>query len=147
MNNEHGYSKGEKCNRDGCQGIINEHSAEGCCSCHINPPCSYCTTARGYCPECDWDGRDEQMQYEKSITEMYYATEFFGLSVYHSKGAETYRSRVVDMIAGKLPRPNCLMYLDKGHTHFSMIKEGVFPECMSVDELVKEVKGTFGRMD
>ena len=39
-----GYFKGEKCNRNGCNGIIDEHEKEGECTCHINPPCSYCTT-------------------------------------------------------------------------------------------------------
>jgi hypothetical protein len=25
---------------------------EGCCACHINPPCSYCTDQEEYCKDC-----------------------------------------------------------------------------------------------
>lgn len=48
--------KGEVCNRDGCKGVIKErdHEHDGC-SCHLNPPCGYCTENLAYCPECDWD--------------------------------------------------------------------------------------------
>lgn len=56
-----GYVKGEICNRDGCKGIIEENEKEGSCSCHNNPPCSYCTTPSEYCPECGWDAYDELM--------------------------------------------------------------------------------------
>ncbi len=59
---EEGYCKGEVCNRESCQGIITERNSDGGCSCHINPPCSYCETSREYCPECDWDGREEQLE-------------------------------------------------------------------------------------
>jgi hypothetical protein len=49
-----GFTKGEICNRNGCDGII-EHERDGGCSCHINPPCSYCTDDGAYCPKCGWD--------------------------------------------------------------------------------------------
>ena len=58
-----GYSKGELCNRNGCNGIIEEPPKEGCCTCHINPPCSYCTTQTAYCPECGWSAEDEENAY------------------------------------------------------------------------------------
>lgn len=51
-----GYGSGDRCNRNGCRGIIDEHEKDGCCSCHIHPPCSYCTTDASYCDECGWDG-------------------------------------------------------------------------------------------
>lgn len=60
--NEEGYLKGEVCNRDGCKGVIEEGYKEGGCSCHINPPCSYCTTPSEYCPECGWDAYEEQSE-------------------------------------------------------------------------------------
>lgn len=56
-----GYEKGDICNRNGCIGIIDEYEGEGGCTCHINPPCSYCVDSRAYCPECSWDGREEQL--------------------------------------------------------------------------------------
>lgn len=58
-----GLYKGEVCNRDGCKGIIDEKIVEGCCSCHIKPPCSYCTTPKEFCPECGWDAEAEQGLY------------------------------------------------------------------------------------
>ena len=63
--NDLGYFKGEVCNRNGCKGIIEEHEKEGSCTCHINPPCTYCTTPSEYCPECGWDAEDEQAKYLK----------------------------------------------------------------------------------
>lgn len=64
---EPGYCKGEVCNRDGCKSLIQEHHSEGGCSCHINPPCSWCETSREYCPGCGWDGREEQIEAYRSI--------------------------------------------------------------------------------
>lgn len=139
-----GYLKGEVCNRDGCVGIIDEHYTDSCCSCHINPPCSYCTTSREYCPICDWDGREEQIENESRITDSYQATEYAGLHYYNSKEANIYCSRVYDMMAGKLPRPNELMYVDESHTHFSMIKKGVYPASMTLNDLVNKIQGSFG---
>jgi hypothetical protein len=60
---ETGVVKGETCNRNGCTGIIDEHEKEGSCSCHINPPCSYCTTDAAYCPVCEWEPGDDYKPY------------------------------------------------------------------------------------
>ncbi len=49
-----GLEVDEVCNRNGCQGTIEARDLDGCCLCHISPPCSYCTTDPAYCPECDW---------------------------------------------------------------------------------------------
>lgn len=51
-----GTEEGDVCNRDKCQGIIVEEDTESSCSCHLNAPCSYCTTDRHFCPECGWEG-------------------------------------------------------------------------------------------
>ena len=56
---EYGLETGSECKRDGCKGIIEEHERRDC-SCHINPPCSACTEARAYCPECGWEEIDEK---------------------------------------------------------------------------------------
>lgn len=49
-----GFCEGDKCNRNGCKGIIKAHKVENC-YCHTgNPPCSACTDPRNYCPVCDW---------------------------------------------------------------------------------------------
>lgn len=47
---EIGYSKGDICNRNGCQGTMQR--ADGVCRCHINPPCSYCENNEIICDEC-----------------------------------------------------------------------------------------------
>lgn len=54
-----GYVTGDVCNRNGCNGVIQEYEKDCVCYCHINPPCSCCTTARGYCETCGWDAREE----------------------------------------------------------------------------------------
>lgn len=57
----HGYLKNDKCNRNDCEGIIDEHDNEGHCSCHCgHPPCSNCVDDRHYCPVCGWEGIEEQ---------------------------------------------------------------------------------------
>lgn len=124
-----GYEKGEKCNRDGCIGIIKEHDSESCCSCHINPPCSYCTDSRSYCPECDWDGKEEQDEIENQR-----------LKQYKENPIDTfYKVRTMnDLDRTKID------YLSLSHTHFSMIKKGVFPEGTTREEVIEKVKGTFG---
>ena len=66
-----GLLRGEKCNRDGCNGIIEEGEKDGCCSCHINPPCGYCTTQTEYCPICGWSAEEEQREYDKRQSEYY----------------------------------------------------------------------------
>ena len=45
-----GYYKGDTCNRNGCQGTMQR--VEGTCSCHRNPPCSYCEKNEIICDEC-----------------------------------------------------------------------------------------------
>lgn len=57
---EPGYQVCDICNRNGCTGIIEEYSSDSSCSCHINPPCSHCTDPRTFCPECEWDLKEDQ---------------------------------------------------------------------------------------
>lgn len=47
-----GLIEGDICNRNGCKGKMVEKDDGGCCSCHINPPCSYCVNKEYYCSEC-----------------------------------------------------------------------------------------------
>jgi len=54
-----GYAPGEQCNREGCQGTIDEHESDlDGCRCHINPPCAYCTEERSFCPSCGWEASE-----------------------------------------------------------------------------------------
>jgi hypothetical protein len=50
-----GEEPGERCNREGCAGIIENKTGDESCSCHIVAPCSKCTGAHCFCPECDWN--------------------------------------------------------------------------------------------
>jgi hypothetical protein len=123
MNNL-GILKGETCNRNGCDGIINEHPKEGGCSCHINPPCSYCTTSTEYCPKCGWDGKDEQDNYIKNMPKQ--------------KEWEYKIRTVEDLDKTKIS------WIIEGHTHFSMKCIGVYPKEATRDDVLKQVRGTFG---
>lgn len=49
-----GYQAGDTCNREGCNGLIEEYDRE-LCTCHINPPCESCTAGVAYCPICGWE--------------------------------------------------------------------------------------------
>lgn len=60
-----GQNEGDRCNRTTgteppCPGVIEllpDNTEGGCCSCHIAPPCGYCTSTIPECPVCGW--RDE----------------------------------------------------------------------------------------
>lgn len=51
-----GTMEGDKCNRNGCEGIL-EYTHPANCSCHINPPCSACTSTNFSCPVCGWEDK------------------------------------------------------------------------------------------
>lgn len=53
-----GCGEGERCNRDGCEGILGFQPVEDC-TCHISPPCSACVNNPLACPKCDWQSDDE----------------------------------------------------------------------------------------
>lgn len=119
-----GYEKGNICNRNGCQGIIDEHERHSC-NCHINPPCSACTENRRFCPVCDWNGSEEQK--EVPITNSYGQN----TSIYKEKTIDDLDKTKID-------------YLIKPHTNFSQIVEGVYPENTTIEEVGNKVMGTFG---
>jgi len=121
---EFGYCKGETCTRKGCKGIVKEHRVENC-SCHINPPCGSCTAPRGYCEACGWEESEDEIVND------------YVVSVNKSTGV--YRSWE--------PRPLDTTKIDwhsKSHTYSSMIKEGVYPEGTTREQVEQKVRGTFG---
>lgn len=118
-----GFLEGETCGREGCAGVIAEHPVEGC-SCHINPPCYACSTPREYCPECEWEAKDDTVDAEGTIY----------LSPY---GAYVERTkRVLDR--------SKIDYSITGHSNSSQKVTGVFPKGTTRDEVKKQVDGTFG---
>jgi hypothetical protein len=118
-----GYETGTICNRNGCQGIIDEHVKEGCCSCHISPPCSFCVEPNSFCPECGWEEKEEDF-----IQNSNKKTEYV-----------PYKVRTIDDLD-----KTKIDWISLIHTHFSMQKIGVYPLDVTMADVYKEVKGTFG---
>lgn len=132
-----GFLKGETCNRGQCEGIIDEHEKDGSCSCHLNPPCSFCVDSTEYCPLCGWEGIEEQ----KKPADYSYSN-FIHYHKQQNK-IEEHRNTLLKMMKGELPITG-FDYINESHTHFSMIKKGVYPADMPKAQLVEKIKGTFG---
>ena len=123
-----GLFEGDICLRNGCEGKIKLLETDECCSCHINPPCGYCTTPREYCPECDWTASDE-------------------LKISNINGFHTRYNPKTNEYAGWKRReldPTKIDYHIFSHTSSSQKCEGVYPEGTSAEDVEKKVKGTFG---
>lgn len=133
MDKNVGLVDGEICNRNGCKGIIEIQRPEGSCSCHTNPPCSYCTDANYYCPECEWDHNEECLEKENK----------------ERKNSKTKVQEFVNNYWGKeitiddLDKTK-ISYISKPHTHFTMKKIGVYPPGTTRDEIYEKIKGSFG---
>lgn len=140
MKESEGYEKGETCNRDGCGGTIDEHHTDSCCSCHSNPPCSHCTDSRGYCTECGWDGREDQVEAEKARTPTEEQKAYWSEQ---NKKREEMDSVFRQKMAGKIPVTE-IDYRIKGHTHSSQICEGVYPEGTTKSDVESITKGSWG---
>lgn len=133
---EEGIFKGDICNRNGCRGIIDEHEKDGCCSCHINPPCGYCTTDTSFCPDCGWNAKEEMQQIDMTPSDSSWYDEI-------RKAQEARRQDILAKMRHEKPIDK-IEWLSESHTHFSMIKKGVYPEGMTIEDVRKEVNGTFG---
>ncbi|KKB61132.1 hypothetical protein WM40_25015 [Robbsia andropogonis] len=115
-----GFEEGDVCGRDRCAGRIETRSAENC-SCHLSAPCGACTAPRNFCPECDWDEVDEPVEpMPKAAAQPYVWPEL----------------RPLD--------PTRINWRNYAHSSFSMIKEGVYPEGTTLEDIRKVVDGTFG---
>ena len=137
-----GYSNGESCNRNGCDGIIKEHEKEGGCSCHINPPCGYCTEPNAYCETCGWDAKEEQHEYDKQQTEAYKKNEPYYAR--RQKEFDEARDLFYKKYRGEVPAEK-LEIRSESHTHFTMKVIGVFPKgSESCQSLLPKIRGTFG---
>ena len=131
-----GIERGQQCNRDGCTGVIQEHDREGGCSCHINPPCGYCTTPREFCPECGWDALEEYSEPQLSQEQIdYYKEE-------QERGEAEYQRFITLYQSSELV--DKFEYRTKPHTNFSMVKYGMFPTSMSLEDILNKIRGTFG---
>ena len=91
------------------------------CSCHINPPCSSCTDSKLTCEGCGWE---------------YAPPEYKDVAVAPGLKMREYAPRKLDNTK--------IDWRNKMHTHFSMIKEGVYPDGIGIEKVRKEVNGSFG---
>jgi hypothetical protein len=114
-----GYcEEGDKCPE--CGGILFYPPVKGC-SCHINPPCSACVENPLTCNKCGWEE---------------VAPAYKEIPVLPGLTMREYKPRPLDNTK--------IDYRNKMHTHFSMIKEGVYPEGSTKQEVLEVVRGTFG---
>mgnify|MGYP000208557102 CR=1 FL=1 len=118
--------EGDECGVTGCTGhyqFVTDHK-DASCSCHINPPCAKCTDQHLECDTC---------------------------------GDEIHEDRMNDFVMQVTPRQDAYVAwkpreLDRtkidwhslSHTHFTMIKRGVFPIGTAKAVVLEKVKGTFG---
>lgn len=123
MSKDIGIDVGEVCNRKGCELLIQEKPVVDC-SCHINPPCGACTDPRLFC-ECGWD------QSEETVVNDHIVQVDKNTGIYKLYGLRSLDNSTID-------------WHSKSHTHFSMIKEGVYPEGTTKEEVESKVRGTFG---
>lgn len=139
---EEGYLKGEKCNRNDCIGIIDEHEKEGCCSCHINPPCSYCTELNAFCETCGWSALEEQYEIDRINSELYKKNQVYyeNQRVQWQEAEELFSKK----FRGEI-QADKLEIRAYSHSNSSMRKIGVFPKGSETKEtLLPHVIGTFG---
>lgn len=120
-----GIEYGDKCNRNGCTGLILEREIDGGCYCHLTPPCSYCVEDRRYCEKCGWEGKDEQVVMINNHK-----------CYVQNNTIQRYELRELDETK--------IDYHTFSHTHFSMKIRGVYPKGTTIKQVEKEVKGTFG---
>lgn len=120
---ELGYEEGSVCNRNGCCGVIAIHKSENC-SCHIAPPCGSCCAPRGYCPECDWQEKDDPLVIMEVKT------------IYLPSGWTDRVKRVLD--------PTKIDYRIEMHSSSSQLCIGVYPPTATRADVENRVCGTFG---
>lgn len=117
-----GTVEGERCWRDGCEGVIADRPVKGC-RCHISPPCSACTAPSEHCPTCGWEASAEPRDHAIYIDA-------------DSGGVRWPGPRPLD--------PRKIDWNSKGHTCATMIKEGVYPEGTTIAQVEAVVREAFG---
>ncbi len=120
---ELGYAEGDACNRNGCAGVIDTHPSENC-SCHISAPCWSCASLRNFCPECDWQEKDDPLVIMEVTT------------IHVFSGGLERTKRILDSTK--------IDWRVEMHSSSSQLCIGVYPEGTSSAEVEAKVKGTFG---
>jgi hypothetical protein len=128
VDNNNGYYKGELCNRNGCKGVIDEHEKESGCSCHINPPCSSCTTNLEFCPICEWESEDEKHEYLEELAK-------------NIKPMSFKRKTLADLDKSKVD------WIVSNSWHSGMEITGVYPENLTMEKVIEKLKDSGIRFD
>jgi len=121
---ELGYCEGDTCGREGCDGTIELEKVTDC-SCHLSAPCWRHENADMCCTECGWRAADDPLC----------VREISSISMGDLPYVQT-KPRVLD--------PTKIDWVAKLHSSSSMIKEGVYPPDLTLADVEKEVRGTFG---
>lgn len=127
MTDTFGHNAGDRCYRNGCIGTISTDAPadhEHGCSCHINPPCGFCTTDWAHCDECGWKASDDDNYIPVP-------TEYAALYV-----MERVKPRPLD--------PRKIDYRTTSHSNASQKVTGVYPDGVTRAEVEARVCGTFG---
>jgi hypothetical protein len=119
-----GDAEGDTCGRGGCSGEIQQDPTENC-SCHINPPCSACTSPREFCDTCDWRAEDDDAY------------------VPAPSAPDCPRGDLRDTHLTPLDTTR-IDYRCSSHSGCSMRKVGVFPYGTDKKALKKQLDGSFG---
>jgi hypothetical protein len=131
-----GYVKGETCNRESCLGVIDATEKEGSCSCHISPPCGYCTEQTEYCPACEWSASEEEKRHQPTAEQLAaWERERNEWAARHEEFLKKFHS---------LDPVSKFDYRAESHTHFSMRAYGMYPPDMTAAQIADHVRGTFG---
>lgn len=116
-----GYlEEGDTCGGKNCSGKMEFPQVENC-SCHINPPCHSCTSVKLTCDKCGF--QPDEPEYKE-------------ISVAPGLAMREYKPRPLDKTK--------IDWRSRMHTNSTMIKEGVYPEDKTREDVEKEVQGTFG---
>lgn len=138
-----GEEEGDICNRNGCLGTLYEQDIEGGCSCHSNPPCSYCTEPKLACDECDWTLKEELYLQEQAFRKTDAYKKQQAEAEERAKANMAIRDAFYNMYHSKEIATE-FKCVSKSHTHFSMEVMGYFPPTMTMEKLLDNIKGTFG---
>lgn len=120
----HGEELGAVCGRSGCDGILVE-LRDGGCSCHINPPCDSCMSARPSCPVCGWEPAVETIINDHVVRQLP-------------------NGRILADLGMRELDPTRIDYHVLCHTHFSQRCVGVYPPGTTAEQVLEKVRGTFG---
>lgn len=120
------YEEGDRCPSRGCDGLLQYSKVENC-SCHINPPCSACVSNSLECEICSWE--PDEPEY-KDIPVILPTNDGLGLF------QREYKPRPLDK--------SKIDYRIKSHSGSSMIKEGVYPDGTTKEQVREAVNGSFG---